>query len=144
MTEFLHSSLRIGEPNPKPVKGSARAARVQDQIGAEEYEARQKTAARKRDGRCRWPHCDCKQRRDRLEVAHVVNKSAGGSSHVSNLIVLCQARHRGRPSLHSGDLRIEPLTDEGTNAGCAFWATDSDGKKYMVARERAPFFYEVD
>lgn len=108
-------------PHWKDPKGTTRAVRVRKRIAFEQHEARMKTIVRKRDGyRCRWPGCDCRERRDRIEVAHVVNKSAGGSSEASNLICLCVARHRGRPSLHSGDLRIEPLTAAGTNGPCAF------------------------
>lgn len=136
--------VRWSEPHPKPAKGTTRAARVQTRMAEEDFEAREKTKARKRDGRCRWPHCDCAARRDRLEVAHVVNKSLGGTSDLENLIVLCLSRHQGRPSLHSGDLKIERLTDKGTSGPCEYWARDAMQQWYMVARERAPFVLERD
>lgn len=130
---------------PKPVKGSARSARVQTRIECEERERSNKSRVRKLDHyQCRWPNCDCDKRRDRLEVAHVVDKSRGGSDDVGNLIVLCLARHQGRPSLHSGDLRIDPLTDEGTRGPCEFWRKDEHEQWVMVARERAPFICERD
>lgn len=126
----------LGLAFPKPVKGTARAARVARRLAEQSFEAREKTAARRRDGyRCRWPSCECRQRRDRIEVAHLVNKSQGGSSHRTNLICLCVARHQGRPSLHSGELHIEPLTDRGTSGPCAFWAKDAAGRVTLVGQE---------
>jgi hypothetical protein len=133
----------------KPAKGTAHAERVQKRMAVESHEDREKTKARKRDGyRCRWPGCDCFERRDRIEVAHIEDKGMGGDhglrSDADMLICLCVARHQGRPSLHSGDLRIEPLTVAGTNGPCAFWKVGDDGREYLVAQERAPFVYERD
>lgn len=125
----------------KPVKGSDRARRVALRLSEEAREQRNKSRVRKADGRCRWPGCDCRERRDRLEVAHVVNKSQGGLSEPGNLIVLCLARHQGKPSLHSGELRIEPLTEQGTRGPCEFWQQDDHGW-HVVAREVAPFILE--
>lgn len=131
-------------PMPKPVKGEAQAKRVQKQIAREDHEDRQKTKVRKRDGyRCRWPNCDCQERRDRIEVAHVIDKGKGGSSDADNMIVLCLARHQGKPSLHSGDLKVEPLTRAGTNGPCAFYR--KTGKRWtMVAQERDIHILERD
>lgn len=130
----------------KPVKGAARAERVADRIREEQREQRAKTAARKRDGyRCRWPHCDCEERRDRLEVAHIRDKSLCGENDSANLICLCLARHQGRPSLHSGDLAIRPIDEkDGANGPVEFWYREARGTWFMVARERAIGILERD
>jgi hypothetical protein len=125
----------------KPIKGSSRAARVAARIAEERHEDREKTKARKRDLRCRWPGCDCQTRRDRIEVAHIEDKSLLGPSDSENLVCLCVARHQGRPSLHSKDLRIEKLTPAGADGPLSFWARDYDGSWYCVALESAPFLY---
>lgn len=137
------------KPNFKPAKGTARAKRVEKRVKVETKESSEKTKVRLRDGyTCRWPHCDCRQRRDRIEVAHLDDKGMGGDhgtrSHASQMITLCLARHQGKPSLHSGDLKVVPLTDEGTKGPCEFWATDENDQWYLVAREREPFVYERD
>lgn len=133
---------------PKPAKGSAREERRQKREAVEDYEDREKTKARKRDGyRCRWPGCDCAERHERIEVAHIHDKGIGGDhglrSSVDQLICLCVARHQGRPSLHSGDLKIEPLTAEGTNGPCNFWRQDDKGW-YLVAEEVSVGIYRRD
>lgn len=143
------SFVTWNEPHPKPAKGTARAERVERRKAIERYEDRQKTLARKRDGRCRWPGCDCKARRDRIEVAHIHDKGIGGDhglrSAVELLICLCVARHQGRPSLHSGDLEVRPVNElDGTNGPCEFWRRDDHHEWYLVAREIRPFQYERD
>lgn len=124
-------------PHWKPAKGEARAARVSERIKDEQREARAKAQARKRDGyRCRWPHCDCEARRDRLEVAHIHNKSLCGENDAANLICLCVSRHQGRPSLHSGDLDVRPINAAlGANGPCEFLRLDDCGELVTVARE---------
>ena len=101
--------------------------------------------ARKRDGyRCRWPLCDCQQRGDRIEVAHLRSKSLGGENESSNMMCLCSSRHRGLPSLHSGELKIRPIDEAlGTNGPCEFWASDS-GDWHLVARERSVGLLETE
>lgn len=130
---------------PKPVKGASHVARVRRRKADEAEERAHKVTARARDGfACRWPGCDCRARRDRLEVAHLVSKSRGGSNDTAKLVTLCRSRHQGRPSLHSGELRIEPLTAAGANGPLAFWSTDELGRWWMVAQERAVGIVERD
>jgi 5-methylcytosine-specific restriction endonuclease McrA len=120
----------------KPPKGSYRRERTQKRLAVESEEDRNKAIVRKRDRKCRWPFCDCAKFRERLEVAHVVSKSLGGSNDPSNLILLCVSKHQGRPSLHSGDLAVAPQTSAGTNGPCDFKAQDDKGRWHVVASER--------
>ncbi len=99
---------------PKPAKGSAARARKEQRAKLVAFELAEKRAVRLRDRVCRWPRCSCHKLKLRLEVAHIVDKAQGGSSHRSNMILLCVEKHQGRPSLHSGDLAIRPQTLSGT------------------------------
>ena len=129
----------------KPPRGTARAARVARRTQEEQRERRAKTQARKRDGyRCRWPKCDCRQRRDRIEVAHLRSKSLGGANEATNLISVCLSVHQGSHSLHSQDKRIMPLTDAGANGPVIFYARNTDGDWYLVARERSVGLLETE
>lgn len=110
---------------PKPAKGSSLLARHARRKALRAQEQREKEAVRKRDVRCRWPSCpDCATTKTRLEVAHLRAKGMGGDhgarSERSHMILLCFLRHQGPRSLHSGDLRIEPLTERGTDGPCRF------------------------
>jgi hypothetical protein len=124
----------------KPVRGEYRRARRDKRMAGETYLREQKRIAKARDGgKCRWPGCDCGKngRKPLLESAHLIDKSRGGSDDASNLISLCDERHRGTPSLHSKDLHIEPLTPHGANGVCAFYARHPEtGKVEHVATER--------
>lgn len=89
------------------------------------HEAAEKAAVRRRDVRCRWPNCrDCATTPTRLEVAHLDAKGIGGDhgqrTSADRMILLCFPAHQGPRSLHSGDKRIEPLTELGTDGPCLF------------------------
>jgi hypothetical protein len=122
---------------PKPSKGSALLARKQARAELDAFEKTEKAKVRKRDRTCRWPGCDCGRLKLRLEVAHVVAKSLGGSSHADNLILLCFIKHQGVPSLHSGDLKIEPRTSAGTNGPCDFYVRTESGRMEIAFSETA-------
>lgn len=110
---------------PKPARGTARAMREAARQRAKALELREKAACRRRDGdRCRWPSCGSTVR---IESAHLRSKSVGGPSDRANLLRLCEAHHRGARSLHSGDLRIEPLTERGTDGPLLFLETRESG-----------------
>lgn len=119
--------------HPKPVKGTARKAKRSRRAKVEKAERLEKAIVRARDQRCRWPHLlgACS---GRLEVAHLRAKGMGGDhgrrSTADQMILICANRHQGPISLHSGDLRIIPITRAGTNGPCKFqvrhgaeWAT---------------------
>lgn len=119
---------------------------------AREMDERTAKASAKADdgGRCRWPSCDCRQRRLSVEMAHVASKGMGGTpdgrrNDPRNLITLDIETHRtGIKSLHSGDRKVVPLTEDGTRGPCEFWQTDDNGAWFLVATEREPFIYERD
>ena len=68
--------------NWKPVRGSAKLARIEKKRKADNREDAEKAKVRKRDGHCRWPHLDPDQRelcrRTRTEVGHLTHKGMGG------------------------------------------------------------------
>jgi hypothetical protein len=109
-----------------------------------------KRAVRARDRRCRWPQCaNCASYKPRLEVAHLDAKGFGGDHGIvstpDQMILLDFLTHQSGPSsLEQHGRRIVPLTKDGTNGPCEFWATDERGEWYLVARERALFVYERD
>jgi len=109
-------------PKPPPLR-SERQAKRRTRTAAER---KAKKAAKLRDrNRCRWPRCRCHFDKEPLESAHWRGKGIGGDhglrSHSENLITLCRDRHQGYVSLHSGDLRIAPLTDETMDGPCEFY-----------------------
>lgn len=122
---------------PKPERGSARRQREEDRAKAHAFELQQKAKAKKRDNHtCRWPHRCAKG--EPLESAHIVDKSRGGSNDTHNLITLCQKIHRGAVSIHSKDLRIDPLTSRGADGLVAFYQLDREtGYWEHVATEKA-------
>jgi len=133
----------------KPTRGSfliERKGRSKDRVAAEDA---QKALVRKRDGRCRYPHCPvCRAHKKlRLEVAHVLQaKGMSGDRTLersaADRMMLLDVFTHGRQEQHL--IEIVPLTDRGTAGACEFWNTDEQGQKYLVARELAPFVYERD
>ena len=120
----------------KPARGTALRERRQRKADADAHEKREKAKVRARDRQCRWPGCSCKTLRLPLEVSHVVAKSLGGSSDADQMILMCCERHRGTPSLHSGDLEVRPQTKRGTDGPCDFMELREDGRWDCVGSER--------
>lgn len=125
-----------GPPLTKAPKGTFLRERKAQRAAELAHEEREKTKVRKRDQVCRWPWCDCRKWKLRLECAHLVNKSQGGRSNADAMILLCFEKHQGRPSLHSGDLMVDPLTAKGTNGPCAFYRKDETGQWLHIASEK--------
>jgi hypothetical protein len=104
----------------------AKAVRAAKTTKRASRERKQKDVVRERDGYCRFPLCGCRKLKLSLESAHLKHKGMGGNpkenlSEPEKLITLCVARHRRLPiSMHSGTLRVKPLTDAGTAGPCAF------------------------
>lgn len=116
----------------KPARGSGRLERRAKRTAVRSFEEAEKAKVRIRDkGRCRWPMCR-HQRTGRFEVAHVIRaKGFGGDhgtvSHDHQMMNLCYFHHQGDPqdghpegSIERHNLKIEPLTDKGTNGPCRF------------------------
>lgn len=109
---------------------------------ARSTEKREKAAARKRDGKCRWPlkhFC-----RGGLESAHLRDASLGGEMIRSNLITLCAWLHRNGPeSIHGKQLRIDAITSAGADGPCAFWQRLGN-RWHLMAQERSVGVVERD
>ena len=130
--------------DPKPVRGTAKLARIVRKRQADTREDREKTKVRKRDGHCRWPHLNPDHRelcrRTRTEVAHIGHKGMGGDpqtvrSRANKMIRVCC--HQGPGSLHSGDRKVLYLTPEKADGPLAF--LERRGLKWIeVARELWP------
>jgi hypothetical protein len=111
--------------SPKPAKGSGLIERHTRRLEIRHHERVEKDKARKRDRRgCRWPFCEHKALKPRIEVAHLDDKGMGGDhserTTADRLICLCFLHHQGAKSLHSGDLLIAPQTELGTDGPCMF------------------------
>lgn len=116
---------------PKPAKGTALIERRERRRAVEAFEDAEKHKVRIRDRmQCRWPQCGyCRRYKNlTLHCAHIYGKGIGGDhgfrSTADNMILLCSLRHEGPISLHSGDCRIEPVTDRGADGPCRFWIND--------------------
>lgn len=110
---------------PKPFKGSGALERHARKLVIRNHERVEKDKVRKRDRRrCRWPFCEHKALKPRLEVAHLNDKGMGGDhgerTTADQMILLCLLHHQGPRSLHSGNLEIRPQTNDGTNGPCLF------------------------
>jgi hypothetical protein len=151
----------MGLPNaqPKPPRGAYKAERDATKRELKGFEDDEKQKARVRDmgacRGCRWPHCRHRKDARALEVAHMRAKGMGGDhgtvSHASQLILLCYWHHQADPqeghpegSIERHTLRIEPLTDAGTNGPVKFLRerlkvtpTGLKQEWIEVARERA-------
>lgn len=119
---------------PKPLKGSLLLEQRTRRSARARAEESVKVQVRARDQmRCRFPHCTEAIRGVRIEVAHLDDKGMGGDKRLvrtqrDRMLCLCFLHHQGRtkahPSLHSGDLKVEPDTSRGTDGLCAFWVSD--------------------
>jgi len=125
---------------PRPLRGEYYLERKAKRAVVDNAERTHKKEVRARDRGCRWPGCECRKLKLRTEVAHLAAKGVGGDhgerSEPENLIELCFVKHRGTPSLHSGDLKIMPRTAVGANGPCDFFQRDEAGVFQLVASER--------
>jgi len=127
----------------KPPKGTLVLEREAEQAKALKLERAEKGAAKKRDGRCRWP--EVHKCRGALEAAHIRDASLGGLMDRTNLILLCAWIHRRGPeSIHGKQLRIEINTPAGAEGPCSFYRRGEHGRYHLVARETRPFQLERD
>lgn len=136
-------SLNWGfNPQPKPSAGAFKRERHARVTAEQTAEKNAKRDAKARDGhKCRWPH-KCHPA-DRLESAHLVDKSLGGENTPENLITVCLAVHQGPNSIHAKTRLIEPLTERGANGPCAFYEANESGEMIHVASEKAVGVSEV-
>jgi hypothetical protein len=127
---------------PKPAKGTALLERRSKRADLRQHERTEKHKVRLRDKTCRWPRCVCRAMNVRNEVAHLDAKGAGGDhgirTRADRMMLLCFLAHQGETSLHSGDRKIVPLTDAGTDGCCEFYLRHPvTGTLELVATERS-------
>jgi hypothetical protein len=128
----------------KPMKGTRILEREAAAAKMLKLEREEKSKAKKRDARCRWPEKHTCRGGD-LEAAHIVDASLGGVMDAANLVTLCPWIHRRGPdSIHGKQFAIECETNRGANGPLSFWRKGDDGVFWLVAREIAPFQYERD
>lgn len=129
----------------KPMRGTAKLARIRKQAKADTREDAEKAKVRKRDGHCRWPHLTPEQRelcrRTRTEVAHLTHKGMGGDpltirSRQELMIRVCC--HQGPGSLHAGDRRVAYLSPKKADGPLAFSERRAKKAWVEVARELSP------
>lgn len=132
----------------KPAKGSALLERRGKRAEIRTHEQTEKAKVVKRDGAkvCRLvPNCPEKEK---FETAHLDAKGMGGDHGIrttaDRMIRACLFHHQGVWSLHSMKLRVECLTDRGTDGPIEVWGHDANGQEYMVKRESAAGVLERD
>lgn len=129
-------------PLAKDAKGTALVERRLKRRALDAHEKAEKRAVMVRDHQaCRWPHCEFRTMRIPIEVAHLQHKSMGGNpandrSERHLMLALCRLHHQGARSLHSGDLRVEPLTHLGTEGRLAFYTRAESGRWECIAIEK--------
>lgn len=126
---------------PKPAKGTVILERRDKRAAIRTHETTEKAKVVKRDGMhsCRLiPGCIEKEKH---ETAHVFDKGMGGDhghrSDASLMLRACLFHHRGSRSMHSGDIRVELLTERGTDGPIEVWMKDERGGWFMCKREVA-------
>ena len=132
----------------KPARGSHILARRQKRADLKAHEGREKARVVRRDGlhSCRLvPGC---REKEKHETAHLDDKGMGGDHGIrttaDRMIRACFWHHQGVWSLHSKDLRVECLTDAGTDGPIEVWGQDEYGGWFMVKREIAVGISERD
>jgi hypothetical protein len=114
-------------PNWKPARGTAKAARKARRRANIHAERLAKATVRKRDGRCRFPLCQCHKLRLPLEASHQKHKGMGGNptgdrSTSAGMVLLCRPRHRGWfRSVDAGAIWWEALTPDGADGPIRWW-----------------------
>ena len=138
MSDFSKTAASL----KKPAKGSARRARIEQRLKLEAREAQEKRAARRRDGRCRWPHQTAEERelcrRTRCDVHHVHAKGMSGDrtgvrSTADVLIYVDADVHEGPLSFHQKNRRVVYLTPRKCNGPIAF--EEKRGGRWMQIAE---------
>jgi len=117
------------KPNFKGRRITTKMARAKKAAVNRKAEREAKAIVRARDRVCRFPGGNHAWP---LEVAHLQHKGMGGNpagdrSVPEKMILLCRGHHQSGPvSLHRGTLKVEPLTDAGTNGEVRFHAWRPD------------------
>jgi hypothetical protein len=137
-------------PQPKPER-PVTLERHERKLSRKRAEDTEKQAAKRRDGgKCRWPHCEYRAVSQVIDAAHVIQAEGMGGdpklrrSKRHQLLAVCRLHHRGAAvSLHSGDLKVQPMTSAGTDGPCSFWRWTDQGW-CVVAEEVSIGIYRRD
>lgn len=123
----------------KPLRGeflAERRQRSKDKSAAEQKIMRQ---AKRRDGGCRYPHCDCHKLKMPIAACHETHRGMGGNpkldrTTVEQLISLCGRRHdewdRGLIAIVPQDRAI------GFNGPADWYRVDQRGRLEQFASEK--------
>lgn len=110
-----------GKKGPTAQRRSQKARKVLLSERAIKAEAKRLDAYR-----CRWPDCEVPQGTfwGQIDPAHVQAEGMGGDptlqrTTLENILAVCRWHHRGPRSLHSGHLKVEKLTPQGTRGPMA-------------------------
>jgi len=122
-------------PNWKPMRGTALLAsrtRRAKRVAAEQKVMR---AAKKRDGKCRWPGCHYKNMP--LDPCHDKHRGMGGNpdgtrTRMNALITLCRVHHG---LLDAHDIGIETLSNQEFSGPCDFYQRSESGRMELVYSE---------
>lgn len=114
-------------PQPKPLKRRTVKAKRDKAKAANIGQVRDRVMERDRFD-CRVPDCCCAQDegiQGVAELAHIRGRGMGGNKDLSrdttaNTIACCQYHHTGSRSLHSGHVKIRPLTEKGADGPLCF------------------------
>lgn len=115
-------------PQPKPIKRSTlkarRRLRKRTNIGTVYERVFDREDERCRIGRL-MERFGFDALWDRLELAHIDARGMGGNPSLSrdttqNTIIATRLLHQGPYSLHSGYLKVRPLTEKGADGPCCF------------------------
>jgi hypothetical protein len=138
----------LAEPLWKSPKGTTLLKSRERKAATKAHEATEKAKVVKRDGMkaCRLvPTC---QEREKFETAHLDDKGMVGYHGIrttaDRMIRSCFWHHQGVWSLHSNDLRVDCLTDAGTDGPVEVWGRDDNGQFYLLKRETAVNVVERD
>lgn len=130
----------------KPVKGEAwlKAKSVRaDRVAAEQKAMK---LAKKLDGGCRYPLCEYKTKKPRIDAAHQHHRGMGGNpsgdrTTSDQIISLCFIDHA---AYDRGDIDFEPLTDKGTRGPCAWYRVNKEtGSMEHIATEKSVSYLET-
>lgn len=124
--------------------------RLKRAASSKKKEISEKTKAKRRDRRCRFPLCGCHRHGFALHAAHFIqHKGMGGNptntrSTADKLITVCAPRHREHPiSLDRGAIQCEPIDAALGADGPVVWYLTGFGEKVYPGKRRFEVAREV-
>lgn len=89
--------------------------------------------AKKRDGGCRWPHCDCRTKGYQIDPAHRRHRGMGGNPDGDRtrrelILSLCRPKHN---LWDAGLIDIIPRTSQDFDGPADFYVKDKETGEFM-------------